>query len=345
MRTRITELFDIKYPVVLAGMSYISTPELVATVSNAGGFGLMAAQAYNPEELRAAIRKVKSLTDKPFGINVTLIHPGAADRVKVMLEEKVPVVNYALGGAGELIEAVHGYGGKIIATIAIEKHALRSERDGADVLIVTGHEAGAHGGNVTSLVIIPRIASMVKLPIIAAGGFCDGRGLAAALVLGADAISMGTRFAVTKESPMHDYYKQAIIKAGIEDTLYSDRFDGLPGRVLRTRTTEEWMKRRFSLAQAVSDSLLFKRELRLSNWEFIRGVLRLKKAEKAGVMNLARLPVGMAALKRAIEKGDADGIMMAGQDCGRIEDIPSCVELIERIVKGAGKVLQETGAR
>lgn len=339
MKTRITELLGVQHPVVLAGMNYISDPKLVSTVCNAGGFGLISAQAYTGEELRAAIREIKSLTDKPFGVNVTLLHPGAAERIKVITGEKVPVVNYALGRAPDLIKTVHGYGGKILATIAIEKHALRSEQDGADVIIVTGHEAAAHGGAVTSLVLVPRIASLIKLPVIAAGGFCDGRGLAAALVLGADAISMGTRFAVTKESPMHDYYKQLIIKAGIEDTLYSDRFDGMPGRVLKTPSAEEWMKRRFSPVQAINDSLRFKRELQVSNREFLKGVLRLKKAESASIGSLARLPVGMAALRRAIQNGDTDALMMAGQDSGRIQDIPTCAELINRIVAEAGEIL------
>jgi enoyl-[acyl-carrier protein] reductase II len=339
MKTRITELLGIKHPIVLAGMSYVSTPNLVAAVSNAGGFGIIAASAYNPEELRAAIREIKSLTSKPFGVNVSLIIAGTIDRIKVVLEEKVPVVNYALGRAPELIKAVHDYGGKVIATIAVERHALRAEQDGVDALSVTGYEAGAHGGNITSLVMIPRISELSKLPLIAAGGFCDGKGLAAALVLGADAISMGTRFAVTKESPVHDYYKQAIIKAGIEDTIYSDRFDGMPGRALKTKATEDWVKRRLPLVQAIRDSFVFKRELKLSNWEFIQGVLRMKKAEGASLGNLARIPVGMSTLRRAIDKGDEDGIMMAGQDIGRIADIPTCAELIERIVAEAEGVL------
>jgi enoyl-[acyl-carrier protein] reductase II len=155
---------------------------------------------------------------------------------------------------------------------------------------------------------------------------------------------MGTRFAVTKESPVHDYYKQAIIKASVEDTIFSNRFDGMPGRVLKTKTAEDWVKRRLPLVQAIYDSLIFKRELKLSNWEFIQGVLRLKKAEGASLGNLARLPVGMSALRRAIENGDEDGILMCGQNAGRIEDIPTCAELIERIVVEAEKILAKAQA-
>ena len=345
MKTRITELLGIKHPIILAGMSYVSTPAMVAAVSNADGFGLIAAQAYTPEELREAIREIKKLTDKPFGVNITLLFPGATERANVIVEEKVPVVNYALCRAVDLVKAVHSYGGKVIATIALEKHGLRSEQDGADAITVTGHEAGAHGGDVTSLVILPKIRGLVKVPIIAAGGFCDGRGLAAALVLGADAISMGTRFGVTRESPIHDCYKQAIVKASIQDTLYSDRFDGLPARVLKTETAESWMKRRASLIETITNGLKFKRELKLSNREFIRGVLGFKKAGKAGAGSLARLPVGLSALRRAVEQGDEDGIMMCGQNAGIIEDIPTCAELIERIVAEAEEVLAEAGAK
>lgn len=342
MKTRITELLGVRHPIILAGMSFISNPHLVAAVSNAGGFGIMAAGEYSPDELRQAILKIRSLTNKPFGVNVSLILPGAMDRAKVLVEEKVPVVNYALGRVPDLIKEVHAYGGKIIASVALEKHALRAEKDGSDAVCVTGNEAAAHGGNVTTLVLIPRISDVVKVPVIATGGFCDGKGLAAALVLGADAISMGTRFAVTQESPVHDYYKQSIIKATIEDTLFSDRFDGMPGRVLKTSTAEKWMKRSFPMFQSINDGLLFKRELKLSNWEFLKGVLRMKKGEGTSLGNLARLPVGMSALKRAIENGDQDGIMMAGQVSGRIEDIPNCSEVIERIVTQAEKILART---
>ena len=345
MKTRITELFGIKHPIILSGMAYISLPKLVAAVSNAGGLGILASQAYNPDELREAINETRALTDKPFAVNITLTNPAARDHAKVAIEQKVPIINYALGRAVEMINAVHDYGGKIIATVAIEKHALRSEQDGADAIIITGHEAAAHGGNVTSLVLIPRISSQVKLPTIGAGGFCDGKGLATALVLGAEGISMGTRFAVTKESPLHEYFQQKIIKATVEDTIYSDRFDGLPGRALKTKAAEAWVKRRLPIIQGVTDTLRFKRELQLSTPELIRGILRMKKAEQASFTNLARRPVGLAALKRAATYGDEDGIMFSGQNSGRIDDVPSCSELIERIVAEADEVLKKARAK
>ena len=339
MKTRITELFGIKHPIILAGMAYVSTPNLVATVANAGGLGILAGQAYNPDELRQAIIETRALTDKPFGVNILLISPGAIDRVKVAIEQKVPILNYALGKATDIIKAVHEYDGKVIATVAVERHALRSEQDGADAITATGNEAAAHGGNIASLVLVPRISSLVGVPVIAAGGFCDGKGLAAALVLGADAISMGSRFAMTKESPIHEHFKQEILKATMEDTIYSAKFDGLPGRALKTRTTEAIVKRKVPLIGAVTDALRFKRELQFSTGELIRGIFKMRKAEKASLIDLARLPVGLSELRRAITNGDENGIMMIGQDCGRIEDIPTCAEVIEQVIAEAEEVL------
>ena len=201
MKTRITELFGISVPLVLPGMSWISTPQLVAAVSNAGGLGILASGPLNPEQTRAAIHEIRSLTDKPFGVGVTLLMPGAKENAEVALDEQVPVINFSLGKGDWLIKRAHEYGGKVIATVVSEKHAKSAEKIGADALLVTGHEAAAHGGNVTSLVLIPSIASKVSIPVIATGGFADGRGLLAALSLGAEGVAMGSRFATSADSP------------------------------------------------------------------------------------------------------------------------------------------------
>ena len=341
MKTRITELFGIKYPIILAGMSYVTTPRLVAAVSNGGGLGILGGSPYTPEGLKEAIGEIRSLTDKPFGVNVTLLIPGAPDLVNTILEAKVPVVNYALGKATEIIRAVHGYGGKVIATVALERHAKRSEEDGVDAIIVTGYEAAAHAGNVGSLVLLPTIASQVKVPIIGAGGFCDGQTLAAALVLGADGISMGTRFALTRECILHQNYKQLMLKAGAEDTIFSDRFDGLLSRALKTPKAEAVAKRRLPIIESLSNAIRLKRELKLPLWELIRGALRMGKAQKLGLSGLALIPVGMVEYKRAIVSGDENGIMLAGQNSGRITNLPTCAELIERIVSEAEEALKE----
>lgn len=249
IKTRMTELFGIKHPIMLAGMNWVTEPELVAAVCNAGGLGILATAATTPVETRKSIRKIKQLTDKPFGINQILMGPGAKENIDIAVEERVPIINYSLGKPW-FIEQVHGYGGKVLGTTAIARHAVRAAELGCDAVVITGQEAAAHGANATSMVLIPIVSRQIKVPLIAAGGFCDGRGLAAALVLGADGISMGTRFMLSKESQVHDNFKKLCLKANEQDTLYSDHFDGMPGRVLKTEMAESMMRSGLPLIEA-----------------------------------------------------------------------------------------------
>jgi len=252
MKTKITELFGIKYPILLSGMSWISVPKMVAAVSNAGGLGILATGPLNAEQTRAAIKEIRSLTDKPFGANATLLFPGAMENAKVLLDEKVPVINFSLGKGDWIVKEAHGYGGKVVATVVNARHAKRAQDYGCDAVIATGHEAAAHGEHVTSLVLIPSLLDAVKIPVIGAGGFADGRGLAAALALGAEGIAMGTRFMTTRESPLHEVYKKLSIEKDVEDTLYSDRFDGLLCRIMKTDAAERAIRRGLNLPAAFS---------------------------------------------------------------------------------------------
>ena len=187
-KTKMTQMFGIKHPIMLAGMNWITEPELVSAVCNAGGLGILAIARCNPKETRENIRKIRDMTDQPFGVNQILVGPGAKENIAVAIEEKVPIINYSLGKPW-FVKDVHAYGGKVVGTIAIARHAARAVELGCDALVITGHEAAAHGAAATSMVLIPIVASMVDVPLIAAGGFYDGRGLAAALALGADGIS------------------------------------------------------------------------------------------------------------------------------------------------------------
>lgn len=344
IKTRFTELLGIKHPIMLAGMNWVTTPKLVAAVSNAGGLGVFATAACTPEDTRKNIREIRKLTDKPFGINQILTGPGAKENIDVAIEEKVPIVNYSLGKPW-FVDQVHAYGGKVMGTIAIARHAVRAAQLGCDMLVITGHEAAAHGDVATSMVLVPLVASQVEIPLIAAGGFYDGRGLAAALVLGADAISMGTRFMLAKESNVHENFKQLCLKATEQDTVYSDVFDGMPGRALKSPGAVAMMRKGFPLLQSVKSALEVKRILNLSFGKFVGLSLSMMKSEEGkGLLIQARSANGAIHHLKAINKGDEkDGFLFAGQSVGGINDIPSTKELIERIVAEAAKRLKAVG--
>lgn len=333
MKTRITELFGIKYPIVLSGMSWISVPKMVAAVSNAGGLGILATGPLNAEQTRKAIKEIRSLTNKPFGANATLLFPGASENAKILLEEQVPVINFSLGKGDWLVKAAHAYGGKVIATVVNARHAKRAQDYGADGVIATGHEAAAHGEHVTSLVLIPSLADVVKIPVIAAGGFADGRGLAAALALGAEGIAMGSRFMTTKESPLHQIYKKLSIEKDVTDTIFSDRFDGLLCRVLKTSAAQKAIDRGLNLPAAFFNSQEIAKQLGLPFSKLFLGVL-LSGWKNA--RQLAFMANGFKAIRIATEEGDMkNGVLPVGQVTGLIHDEPTVAELMERIVSQA----------
>jgi len=340
MKTRMTELFGIKYPIMLAGMNWLTTPKLVAAVSNAGGLGVLAGAQYNPEGLKKAIAEIRALTDKPFGVNLTL-GVGSGPLAKVVIEEKVPVFNYSLGRPPEiepLIKAVHAYGGKVIGTIALVKHAQRSAQLGADALIITGYEAASHSGIVGAIVLVPQVTEAVKVPCIAAGGYADGKGLAAALALGAEGVSMGTRLAATKEAEVADTIKQVWVKANEEDTIIDSAFDGINCRVWKNKAAEDILKKKvFPLFDAISAGLMMKKTLKMS-WGQLFTTVRKMRGQEAGIgggkrslASVMRFAIGGRLFRKATTEGDPEhGILMMGQGAGRIHDIPTVQEVIER---------------
>lgn len=355
MKTRMTELFGIKYPIMLSGMNWLTTPKLAAAVCNAGGLGVLAGSHYDAEGIRKAIKEIRELTDKPFGINLTL-GLGAQALVPVVIEEKVPALNYALGRPPEiapLIEAVHGYGGKVIGTIALLRHALRSEQLGADMLIITGYEAASHSGNVGALVLVPQITEAVKIPCIGAGGYADGKGLAAALALGAEGIAMGSRLAATQEAEVADTVKETWVKSSEEDTVIDPAFDGINCRVLRNKAAEDLLKKKaFPLFDAISAGLHMKRTLNLSWGELIRTANNLRRqqigigAGQRGLASMMRFAVGSRLFSKATTEGDpVNGILMMGQTAGRIKDIPTVAEVIERTIAEAEEILESMKAK
>jgi enoyl-[acyl-carrier protein] reductase II len=342
VKTAITDLLGIKMPIILPGMSWISTPELVAAVSNAGGLGILASGPLTPNETREAIAEIRTLTDKPFGIGVTLLMPGAEENAFIAIEEKVPVINFSLGKGDKLIERAHAYGAKVIATVVTEKHALSAQASGADALLVTGHEAAAHGGDVTSLVLVPAIAQAVNIPVIATGGFADARGLMAAFSLGADGIAMGSRLATSSDSPLHQNMKDAVVKKSVEETIYSKNFDGIHARIMRTpeaiKATKKPMNFFVASIEAMKAAAMVKQPL----WKIMLGMIA--KVDK--VKLLAYFGAAVPRLKAATVDGDYEkGVQFIGQTQGLINDQPSVQQIFDTIRHDAQAVHKSNACR
>ena len=340
IKTRMTELFEIDHPIMLAGMNWITDTKLVAAVCNAGGLGVFATARCTPDEMRENIREIRKLTNKPFGVNV-ILRPGQEVKIKVAVEEKVPVLNYTLGKPW-FIDQVHAYGGKVLGTTAVAKHAAKAAQLGCDAVVVTGHEAAAHGDKATSMVLIPIAASSVKVPVISAGGIYDGRGLAAALSLGAEGVSMGTRFMLTKECVLHENFKKLCLAATEQDTLYDTAFDGMWGRVLKSKGAEELQVQGVGLFDRLQSALRIRKVLNLSYPAFMAmGFKTMMAGEDAiSLWAQSRQAVGAVKSMKAIYEGDTEsGFLFAGQNIGGIRDIPTVKEVIERTVAEAEQVM------
>lgn len=338
VKTRITELFSIKYPIILSGMSWISVPKMVAAVSNAGGLGILATGPLSVDQTRASIKEIRKLTDKPFGANASLMFPGAAANAKILLEEKVPVINFALGKGDWIVEKAHQYGGKVVATVVNARHAKRAQDYGCDAVIATGHEAAAHGEELTTFILIRSLARQLSIPIVAAGGIADGNGLVAALVLGADGVSMGTRLMTTKESPLHDTFKKLSLEKDVTDTLYSKRFDGIFCRVMKTDAAERAIQRGLNLPAAFFTSREIAKQIHLPYFKLFLGVLA---SGWKNARQLAFMANAFEAIRLATEKGDNEkGVLPVGQVTGLIHDEPTVSELFERIISEARQAQQ-----
>lgn len=346
MKTRITELFGIQHPIILSGMSWVSVPDMVAAVSNAGGLGILATGALDVEQTRSAVREIKAKTDKPFGANATLLFPGAADNALVLLEEKVPVINFALGKGDWIVQMANEYGGKVVATVTRKRHAVRAQEYGCHAVIVTGNEAAAHGEAPTTFCLVPSIASVLDIPVIAAGGVGDGRGLAAALALGAEGVAMGTRMMTTRESPLHENFKQLSIDRDVHDTLYSKRFDGLWCRVLDTDGAREAIKQGLGpiqMLKAIPNSYAIARQIGVPYWKLFIGVLA---SGWENAMQLAFMANAFKRIRMATEEGNVkDGVLPVGQVTGLLTDVPTVEELIDRTVKEAEATINGLSAK
>lgn len=305
MKTRVTELLGIEYPIIQGGMAWVAEYHLAAAVSQAGGLGLIGAASAPAEVVREQIRKARELTDKPFGVNVMLMNPNADEVAQVIVEEGVRVVTTGAGNPGKYMQLWKEAGVKVIPVVASVALAKMMERAGADAVVAEGMESGGHIGAATTMTLVPQVVDAVEVPVIAAGGIADGRGFAAAMMLGAEAVQMGTRFVVAKEAITHANYKAKVIKAKDIDTEVTGMSHGHPIRQIRNKMTREY--------------------------------LRLEK-EGAPFEELEHLALG--SLRSAVMDGDVvNGTMMAGQIAGLVAREQTCEEMIREIIKEAEALL------
>lgn len=305
MKTKITELLGIEFPVIQGGMAWVAEHHLAAAVSNAGGLGLIGAASAPPEIVREEIRKCKELTDRPFGVNIMLLNPNADEVAKIVVEEGIKVVTTGAGNPSKYMSMWKEAGVRVIPVVASVAMAKLMERAGADAVVAEGMESGGHIGSATTMTLVPQVADAVKIPVIAAGGIADGRGIAAAFMLGAEAVQIGTRFVVSKESIVHENYKQKVINAKDIDSEVTGLTHGHPIRCLRNKMTKEY--------------------------------LRLEK-EGADFMELEKLTLG--SLRNAVIDGDVvNGTVMAGQIAGLISKEQTCQEMIQEMMSEAEQLL------
>lgn len=309
MKTRITELLEIEYPVIQGGMAWVADYHLAAAVSGAGGLGIIGAGGAPAEFVREQIRKTREITDKPFGVNIMLMNPEADAIARIVAEEGVSVVTTGAGNPGKYMKEWKEKGVKVIPVVASVAMAKMMERAGADALVAEGTESGGHIGSATTMTLVPQVADAVGIPVIAAGGIADGRGLAAAFMLGAEAVQMGTRFVVAEESIAHDNYKKKIIAARDIDSEVTGMSHGHPVRQLRNQMTREYLK-----------------------------------LEKAGASFDELESLTLGALRKAVVEGDtANGTLMAGQIAGLVKKEQTCGEMIREIMEQAEALLHWDG--
>ena len=305
MKTRITELLGIQYPIIQGGMAWVADHHLAAAVSEAGGFGILGAANAPAEVVREEIRQVREMTDKPFGVNIMLLSPHAAEVAQMAAEEKVSAVTTGAGSPEKYLKLWQDAGVRVIPVVASVALARRMERCHVDAVVAEGMESGGHIGSQTTMTLVPQVVDAVQIPVIAAGGIADGRGFAAARMLGAEGVQMGTVFAASREAAVHENYKQRILKAKDIDSEVTGMSLGHPIRSLRNRMTREY--------------------------------LRMEK-EGATFEELESMTVG--TLRKAVVEGDVmDGTVMAGQIAGMIKEEKSCREIVEGIMRQAEELM------
>ena len=348
LQTVLCELLGCRHPIIQTAMGWIAKPELVAAACNAGAFGFLACAVMRADEVGPAIERTRALTDRPFGVNFHMFQPGAREIVEILIAQRIPAVSFGRGPDRKMIARMQQAGIKCVPTVGAVKHARKMAELGVDMLVVQGGEGGGHTGSVASTVLLPQVLDAVKIPVVAAGGFADGRGLAAALAFGAQGIAMGTRFLLTRESPVPLQTKQRYLSASTDDILVTDRLDGVPQRMIRNRIAArlDGAGRIRMLATALASALRLKKLTRTTWGELVRSAREMQRAGNttwAQALMAANAPV---LIRRAVEEGLPDeGIMATGLVGGRLDDLPACEDLVQRIILEAYGRLASLGVR
>jgi NAD(P)H-dependent flavin oxidoreductase YrpB (nitropropane dioxygenase family) len=342
LHTRLCDLLGMRYPIVQTGMGWVATPELTAAACNAGAFGFLAAATIPPPQVAAAIERVRALTSAPFGVNFLMDAPGADVISDAIIRSKVRAAGYNRAPDPKLIAKLKDAGVICMPTCGAPRHVAKAEKLGADAVIVQGGEGGGHTGTFPTSLLVPACVDAVRIPVVAAGGFRDGRGLVAALAYGAAGIAMGTRFLLTRESPVPDASARRYLAAKVEDVLVTSRIDGLPQRVVRNELVDR-LERSSGLAlfwQALRSALEYRRVSGASLPALLRSAFALREREgltRAQMLLAANAPM---LAKRGVQDGDpVGGYLPSGTVAGLIDDRPSCAELVERIVAEAERTL------
>lgn len=347
LRTRFCDLVGVECPIVQTGMGWVSGPELTAATANAGGLGILAAAVMDVAELRGALKELADRTDRPFGVNLRADHPDVVEMIDLLVKADVRVASFAMAPKQDLIKRLKDGGVLVVPSIGAKRHAEKVAAWGVDAVVVQGGEGGGHTGSVPTTLLLPQVVDTVDIPVIAAGGFFDGRGLVAALAYGASAVAMGTRFLLTRDCTVPDAVKQVYLSKAVTDTIVTTQVDGVPHRVLRTEFVErlDATGAVTSLPRAVRNAVAFKRLSHTSWSAIVREGLAMKRNQELSWSQVVMAANTPMLLKAAMVDGRPDlGVMASGQVVGVIDDLPTVAELMERMMGEADAVLARLGA-
>ncbi len=347
IKTALTDLVGVRHPVVQTGMGWVSGPRLVTGTANAGGLGILASATMSYDELEVAITKVKSRTDQPFGVNLRADAGDALDRIDLLIREGVKVASFALAPKADMIARLKDADVVVIPSVGAAKHAVKVAGWGADAVMIQGGEGGGHTGNVPTTLLLPTVLDAVDIPVIAAGGFYDGRGLAAALGYGAAGIGMGTRFLLTQDSAVPQAVKDLYLSHDLNGTVVTDKVDGMPHRMLRTELVEELQQSRSvrRLGSTARRTLEFKRLSGLTWRDLVKDGRSMKHGSERSWAQMILAANTPMMLRSGLVDGDTDaGVLASGQVVGLLDDLPTCDELVSRIVTEAAAQLRRGAA-